>query len=83
MDEERGGIAVGEPATVNRIVLNGSLIVLTDGRSLNVSAKDAGVTNVWVPSTTLEIWKDDAASAFPLCVRNTTRDEEVHGRWAA
>ena len=81
MDEELGGVAVGEPVTVNHIILNGALVVLTNGRALNVPAKEARVTNVWSPSTYLEIWEDDSASPFPLGVRNTITDEEVHGRW--
>ena len=56
MDEELGGVAVGEPATVNHIILNGALVVLTNGRALNVPAKEARVTTVWSPSTRLEIW---------------------------
>jgi hypothetical protein len=82
MEEELGSVGTGEPVTVNHIILNGSLVVLTDGRVLNVPAKEAAVTNVWSPSTCLEIWKDDPASPFPLCVRNTIKDEEVHGQWA-
>jgi hypothetical protein len=82
MNEELYGVAIGEPVTVNHIILNGSLVVLTDGRVLNVPATEARVTDVWPPSTCLEIWKDDPASPFPLCVRNTIKDEEVHGRWA-
>ena len=50
--------------TVNHIILNGSLVVLTDGRVLDVPAKDARVTNVWSLSTRLEIWRDDPASPF-------------------
>ena len=81
-EEELGGVATGEPATVNHIILDGFVVVLTDGRTLNVSAKEARVTNVWSPSTRLEIWRDDPDSPFPLCVRNTIKDEEVHGQWA-
>jgi hypothetical protein len=82
MSEELGGVGVGEPATVNFIVLDGSVIVLTDGRVLTVPPKAARVTNVWSPSTHLKIWRDDPASPFPICVRNTIKEEEVHGRWA-
>ena len=82
MSEELGGVVFGEPVTVNHIILDGSLVVLTDGRVLNVPAKEARVTNVWSPSTSLEIWRDDPASPFPLCVRNTIKDEEVRGQWA-
>jgi hypothetical protein len=82
MKEELGSVGTGEPVTVSHIILNGSLVVLTDGRVLNVPAKEAAVTNVWSPSTRLEIWRDHPASPFPLCVRNTNKDEEVHGQWA-
>ena len=64
MNEELGRLALDEPVTVNHIILNGSLVVLTDGRVLNIPAKDARITNVWCLSTRLEIWRDDPASPF-------------------
>ena len=64
MKEELGSVGTGEPVTVNHIILNGSLVVLTDGRVLNLPAKEAAVTNVWSPSTRLEIWRDDPVSPF-------------------
>ena len=82
MREELDSVGTGELATVNHIILNGSLVVLKDGRVLNIRANEARVTNLWAPSTRLEIWRDDPASPFPLCVRNTVMDEEVHGQWA-
>lgn len=43
-----------------------SLVVLKDGWVFNVPAKEARVTNVWFPSTHLEIWKDDPASLLSI-----------------
>lgn len=82
MKEELGGVALGEPVTVNQILLSGSVVVLTDGRVLTVPTKEARVTKVWSPATRLEIWRDSPDASYPLCVRNTIKDEEVHGRWA-
>ena len=82
MNRQFNSMATGEPAIVNHIILGGRVLVLTDGRAVIVPAKEALVTNVWEPSTRLEIFKDDQASLFPLCVRNIIEDEEVHGRWA-
>ena len=82
MKHQFGSMATGEPATVNHIILGGCVVVLTDGRAVIVPAKEALVTNVWAPSTPLEIFKNDQASLYPLCVRNIVEDEEVHGRWA-
>ncbi len=82
MKDELAGIAVGVPVAINHVILDGSVVVLRDGRVLNVPGNDARVTNEWSPSTGLEIWTVDPSSTFPLCVRNTIRDEEVHGRWA-
>ena len=82
MNHELGSVATGEPATVKHIILGGFVVVLTDGRAVIVPAKEVLVTNVWSPSTRLEIFKNDQASLFPLCVRNIIEDEEVHGRWA-
>ena len=55
--KEPGVVAAGEVATVNHVILDGAVIILTDGRVLTICAQEVQVTNTWLPSIGLEIWK--------------------------
>ena len=79
MNHQFGSMATGEPAAVNHIILGGSVVVLTDGRAVIVPAKEALVTNVWAPSTRLEIFKNDQASLFRCAYGISEASEENHG----
>lgn len=92
MGEEIDGVAYGtigdddgefEEVEVRQVNQTGKVLLLGDGRTLEISSSDVPLTTTWTPLTDVQIWEENASSTFPLTVWNMTKAEEVHGRWAA
>lgn len=72
---------MAEKATLLEAIEDGEILILLDGRELQVNPGDIPTTILWLPTTKLEIARGSGKSMFPLKVRNVSNDQEASAYW--
>jgi hypothetical protein len=70
-----------EKVTLHDVTDQGGVLILEDGRSLRVHPGDTSSTVFWMPTTALEISRDDASRLFPLNIHNTVIRSDINAAW--
>lgn len=71
-----------EEATFLETKKDGEVLVLLDGRKLDVNPGDIPNVICWTPTAPVEISEDEVGDrVFNVIVRNTGNNEEIRGRW--
>ena len=72
---------MSEKATLLEASEDGEILILLDGRELQVNPGDIPTTILWSPTTELEIAKHSGDAMYSLKVRNVSNDEEAFADW--
>jgi hypothetical protein len=72
---------VAERETLIKIEDGGRVLVLLDGRRLEVSPQALPTSSQWPLMSDLEILEESADPLYPLKVRNLDRKEEILAMW--
>ena len=72
-----------EEATFLESKKDGNVLVLLDGRELDVNPGDSTYVCCWSPTAPLEISEElgSGANFFNVNVRNTGNDDKIRARW--
>ena len=70
-----------ESATLLEVKEDGDVLVLLDGRELQVNPGDIPTACLWLPTTELEITEDESDSMFSVTVRNKASGQEISAMW--
>lgn len=71
-----------EEATFLEAKKDGAVLVLLDGRRLNVNPGDISHVCCWSPTAALEISaEEEGGRFFNVIVRNKANDNEIRARW--
>ena len=80
---EKGGHEMTmETATLIEIKGDGQLLVLADGRRLQVNPSDIPTACIWRPTNQLQLLDGGGASMFPITVYNKeSADKKISTAW--
>lgn len=71
-----------EEATFLEAKNDGAVLVLLDGRKLDVNPGDISYVCCWTPTTALELSEEEAGTRFfNLIVHNKGNDDKIFARW--
>ncbi len=73
-----------EEATFLESKKDGNVLVLLDGRKLDVNTGDSTYVCCWSPTASLEISEEELGSGsnfFNVNIRNTGNDDKIRARW--
>jgi hypothetical protein len=70
-----------EEVTLIKSTKRGEILVLHDGRRLNVNPRDIPTAILWPPTSILEVSDYTVGGVFNLTVTRQGTSEEIRARW--
>jgi hypothetical protein len=70
-----------EEVSLMEVQDDGEILVLLDGRRMQVSPADISTAVLWLPTATLEISEIEEGGIFNLSVVLEGTDQEIRARW--